>query len=58
MLKFFDADPGSNIRDGKIQIWDQGSRMGKIWIQDLGYGMKKIRIRDPRSRINIPDQQN
>jgi hypothetical protein len=58
ILKFFDADPGSSIRDGKIWIRDQGSRMEKIWIQNPGSGMEKIRIRDPGSGINIPDQQN
>jgi hypothetical protein len=34
ILKFFDADLGSRIRDGKNL--DQGSRMKKIWIWDLG----------------------
>ena len=42
----------------KIWIWDQGSRMEKIWIQYPGSGMGNIRIRDSRSGINIPDQQN
>ncbi len=41
--------PGSGIRDGKIQIWDQGSRMEKNWIQDPGSGMGKHS--DPGSRI-------
>ena len=49
ILKFFNAHPGSRIRDGKIS--DQGSRMQKILIQDPGYGMEKIWIRDPGSRI-------
>ncbi len=50
--------PGSRSRDGKIKIWDPGSRMEKIWIQYLGSGMGNIRIQDSGSAINIPDQQN
>jgi hypothetical protein len=44
ILKFFDADPESGTRDGKI-------RDGKN--SDLGSG-----IRNPGSGINIPDQQH
>jgi hypothetical protein len=32
IFKFFDADPGSGIRDG--QNSDPGSGMEKIWIRD------------------------
>jgi hypothetical protein len=32
ILKFFDADPGSRIRDGNIS--DLGSGMEKSWIRD------------------------
>jgi hypothetical protein len=56
ILKFFDADPGSNIRDGKNSDPGSGIQNGKKWIQDLGFWMEKIRIRDPRFGINIPDQ--
>ncbi len=41
ILKFFDEDPGSGIRDGDSS--------------DPGSGMEKSLIRDPGSRINIPD---
>jgi hypothetical protein len=44
IIKFFDADPGSDIRDGKNS--------------DLGSGMEKSRILDPGSGINIPDSQH
>jgi hypothetical protein len=47
MLKSFDADPRSGIRDGKNS--------------DPGTGMEKTRIRDgknSRSGINIPDPQH
>jgi hypothetical protein len=37
ILKFFNAHPGSRIRDGKIQIRDQGFRMVKILIRDPGW---------------------
>ncbi len=51
ILKFFDVDPGSRIRDGKNSdlgsgIQDEknlgprsGIRDGKIWIRDLGSGI-------------------
>ncbi len=58
ILKFFDADPGSRIRDGKKSVPGSGIQDGKICIQNSGSGIEKIRIRDPGSGINIPDQQN
>ncbi len=51
ILKFFDAYPGSWIRD-------QGSGMEKIWIRNPGSGIEKIWIRDLGSGINILDQQH
>jgi hypothetical protein len=47
--KFFDADPGSWIRDGKNSDPGSGIQDGKIWIQDPGFGMEKIK--DSGSRI-------
>ncbi len=44
ILKFFDADSGSGIRNGDRS--------------DLGSGMEKSRIRDPGFGINIPDPQH
>jgi hypothetical protein len=57
-LKFFDVHPGPRIRDGKIQIWDQRSRMEKFGstIQDPGWKKLGCGIQDPG--LNIPDQQN
>jgi hypothetical protein len=40
ILKFFDANPGSRIRD-------PGSGMETVRIRDPGSGMEKSRIRDP-----------
>jgi hypothetical protein len=45
ILKFFDADPGSRIRDENIWIWDPGQK--KIWIQDPGWKKFGSRIWDP-----------
>jgi hypothetical protein len=42
ILKFFDADPGSRIQDGKNSGLGSGIQDEKIWIQDLGSGMEKI----------------
>ncbi len=44
ILKFFDADPGSGIRNGDRS--------------NPGSGMEKSRIRDPGFGINIPDPQH
>jgi hypothetical protein len=57
-LKFFYADPRSNNRDGKNSDPGSGIQDGKNF--DLGSGIRdgKIQIWDPRSGINIPDQQN
>ena len=56
ILKLFDEDPVSYIRDGKNSDPGSGIQDGKNL--DPGSGMEKIRIRDPRFGITIPDQQN
>jgi hypothetical protein len=50
-LKFFDADPGSGIRNLGSTIRDGDS-------SDPGSGMEKSRIRDLGSGINILDSQH
>jgi hypothetical protein len=58
ILKFFDADPGSRIRDGKNLDPGSGILDGNNLDPESGIWDGKIRIRDPGSGINIPDQQN
>jgi hypothetical protein len=56
ILKFFDADPGSRIRDGKNLDPGSGIQDGKNLDPESGiWDGKKS---DPGSGINIPDQQN
>jgi hypothetical protein len=51
ILKFFDEDPGSGIRDG------DSSDPGPGWRQ-FGSGIRDGKKSDPGSGINIPDPQH
>jgi hypothetical protein len=55
MLKFFHADPGSRIRDGKNSDPGSGIQDEKNLDPGLGSRMEKIWIRDLGSGINIPE---
>ncbi len=52
MLKFFDADPGSRIRDGKNS--DLGSGIQDEKNLDPRSGIRDGKNLDPGSGINIP----
>jgi hypothetical protein len=56
ILKFFDADPGSRIWDGKNLDLGSGIQDGKNLDPESGIWDRKKS--DPGSGINIPDQQN
>ena len=49
ILKFFDADPGSRIRDGKNLDWGSGIQDEKNL--DLGSGIQDGKNSDPKSGI-------
>ncbi len=58
ILKFFNAHPGSRIRDGKNSDPGSGIQDAKNFDPGSGIWDEKNRIRDPGFGINIPDQKN